>query len=243
MDFREVQLEAPAGTATDLRSFYLDLLGLEGVDGEDQDLVDIRVGASLLRFSRAPARAMPFYHFAFLIPGNRFDAAHAWLRARVPLLPDQEAGETVFDFDAWEALACYCLDPVGNIVELIAHRGLAHGAAEGGFSGRELVGLSEVGLVVTDKQEAAAVLARELDLHVWDGEIDNPVRLAFVGERGRTLILCPSGRGWLPTGRPAEMHPVTLVVSGPRDEEVQIAGTPHLLVGRARRESRPRRSD
>ena len=47
MDFREVQLEAPAGTATDLRSFYLDLLGLEGVDGEDQDLVDIRVGASL----------------------------------------------------------------------------------------------------------------------------------------------------------------------------------------------------
>jgi hypothetical protein len=45
-------------------------------------------------------------------------------------------------------------------------------------------------------------------LRLWDGTIDEPDRLAFVGEPGRTLILAPSGRGWMPTGRPAEPHPV-----------------------------------
>lgn len=28
---------------------------------------------------------------------------------------------TLFDFNNWDALACYCLDPAGNILELIAH--------------------------------------------------------------------------------------------------------------------------
>ena len=37
-------------------------------------------------------------------------------------------------------------------------------------------------------------------------------RLGFVGERGRVLILADEGRGWLPTGRPAEGYPVAAVL-------------------------------
>ena len=69
----------------------------------------------------------PFHHFALLVPGDRFDAARAWLGERVePLARDD--GETVFPFDFWDARAAYFHDPAGNIVELIAHAGVAEQA-------------------------------------------------------------------------------------------------------------------
>jgi hypothetical protein len=46
--------------------------------------------------------------------------------------------------------------------------------------------------------------------------------LAFVGERARTLILSDVGRGWLPTGRPAEVHDVEAVLSGSPAAEVVL---------------------
>ena len=50
----------------------------------------------------------------------------------------------------------------------------------------------------------------------WEG------RLAFVGEKARTLILCRAGHPWLPTGRPAEAHPVEVVLSGRPEGEVPL---------------------
>jgi hypothetical protein len=230
MNIVEVRLNAPREVGPELELFYFDSLGLEAVESGDGDLLNCRVGASALRFSPAAADAAPFYHFAFLVPGNRFDAAYRWLASRAPLLPDPATHDTLFDFDSWDALACYCHDPAGNIVELIAHRRLAESTTEGSFSGRELVGFSEVGIVVTDKKQSVDILARDLDLQVWDGEVDDPARIVFVGERGRTLILCRPGRGWLPTSRPAEIHPVGVSVTGARPREVALPGTPHRVV-------------
>jgi hypothetical protein len=192
MRFVEVTLSAP----TDLRDFYGRTLGLP-LDGDA-----IIVGETRLGFRVEDGGA--FYHFALLVPGNRFDAALAWARKRVELLGD------VFDFEAWDARALYFHDPTGSIVELIAHHGLEDNGRSGDFSADELVGFSELGLV-GDK----ATLLRQLQgagLELWDGTVDKPDRLAFVGEQGRTFILAPAGRGWLPTGRPAEPHPVEYVL-------------------------------
>jgi hypothetical protein len=203
MRFRHVRLQAPAGSEPALEDFYAERLGLEGGD---------TIGESQLVFESGPGE--PFYHFALLVPGNRFEAALAWIGERTELLPDPETGEPVFDFDNWDALACYFHDPVGNIVELIAHRRIDESNTEGPFSAAELVGLSELGLV-GDKAELAAALHAELGLEQWDGDLDHEARLAFVGEKARTFILSPVGRGWLPTSRPAEAHPC----------EVELAGT------------------
>jgi hypothetical protein len=197
-----VRLAAPAHALEALSEFYVDRLELPG----------LRIGETELEFT--PAEDEPFYHFALLVPGNRFDAALAWIRERAELLPDRETGEAVFDFDAWDALACYFHDPAGSIVELIAHRGVGEAAAEGSFTGGELIGVSELGLV-GDTRAMAGVLQVALELPLWDGTVREPGRLAFVGEQARTLILSPPGRGWLPTGRPAEPHPVEAVLSGP----------------------------
>jgi hypothetical protein len=192
MRFVEVTLAGPAG----LPAFYRDSLDLP-FEGEA-----IRLGETTLRFE--PADGDPFYHFALLVPGDRFGAALAWARERVELLGD------VFDFDDWDAHAVYFHDPAGNIVELIAHHGLEENGRSGDLAASELVGFSELGLV-GDPPE----LLRRLETvgaELWDGEVEGENRLGFAGERGRVLILAPPGRGWLPTGRPAMPYPVEVVL-------------------------------
>lgn len=175
-----------------LSEFYRDVLGLP-LDGDA-----IVVGETRLRFE--PGDDAAFYHFALLVPGDRFDAALAWAQERVQLLGD------VFEAEAWDARAVYFHDLAGNIVELIAHHGLEENGRSGLFAANELVGFSELGLVGDPPSRLRELESRGLRL--WDGTIDVPDRLAFVGEPGRTVILAPVGRGWMPTGRPAEPHPV-----------------------------------
>lgn len=178
MRFVEVTLAAPTGLLAELADFY------DGMTGETE-----------LRFRADEGE--PFYHFAMLLPGDRFDAAHVWADERFELLGG------VFEFENWDAHAVYFLDPADNIVELIAHHGLEQNGRTGEFDPAEIVGLSELGLVGNRAENL-----RMSRLPLWSGTIDDPERLAFVGEKGRTLILAEEGRGWLPTGRPAEAHPV-----------------------------------
>ena len=112
-------LGAPAALLPELVSFYGDLVG--SGPAAPAGGVTVRVGETILEFREAAGS--PFYHVAFLVPGDRFDAALAWVREHVELLPDTETGEPVFDFTNWDAKAVYFHDPSGSIVELIAHRG------------------------------------------------------------------------------------------------------------------------
>ena len=193
MEFLRVRLHGPA----ELGDFYADF------------------GEPPLEF--VDAESAPFYHFALLVPGDRFDAAFRWANERVEIVP-REDGEPVFDFSFWDALACYFLDPAGNIVELIAHHGIGDNGVRGPFSPNELLGLSEVGLV--GDVPAMARDLEELDLQIWSGSAE-PDSLAFVGEKARTLILCPVGRGWLPIGRRAEPHAVNVLLSGRAAGEIR----------------------
>jgi predicted dehydrogenase len=168
-----------------------------------------------------PAGGRPFYHFALLVPGNRFDAAHDWIRTRADLLPG-EGGDTEFVFGFWDARAFYFHDPAGNIVELIAHEGVGEDrTATADFSASELLAISEVGLVAPEPAEAATALARGLGLERWFGDADD---LCFVGRRAHTLVIARRERGWLPTGRPAEPHPVRVTFADGDDGVVELPG-------------------
>ncbi len=225
--FLRVRLEAAASRTPDLADFYSDRLGLRPTKPNGGGLA-IDVGGSVLEFRAAPGS--PFYHVALLGPGNRFEAMLEWAREGTDLLPDGKTGDVVFDFPHWDAQACYFHDPAGNIVELIAHRAFGATGATGTFTAGELLGISEIGLV-GDPPAVAGALERELGLEVWSGSVTGERSLAFVGEQARTLILCRPGRPWLPTGRPAEAHPVEVVLAGEAAGEVSLAGGVRVLRG------------
>ncbi|MFZ0091082.1 MAG: hypothetical protein WAL63_16360 [Solirubrobacteraceae bacterium] len=204
VEIADVELLVSRAAHRELDRFYVGDLGLDKMPAEDAP-DKYAVGPARLRFNRAVDDSAPFYHFALLAPGDRFAEAKGWLSGAGSLLSDSD-GQTTFDFDFWDAKASYALDPAGNIVEIIAHRGVAESGASGAFDPGELCGVSEVGLVTVRVPQAVEAL-QQAGLPLWSGttEADS---LAFCGAKAHTLIACSPGRGWLPTDRPAEVHPV-----------------------------------
>ena len=223
MQFLHVTLEADESRAGALRNFYAGSLGLAAAGPNA-----FRAGTTILEF-RPVAHGQPFYHFALRVPRNRFAAAQEWIGERAELLPEKETGDTRFDFSFWNAEACYVHDPCGSIVELIAHHELREETpGEGAFEAGELLGVCELGAPGPDTPAMARALGT-LGIELWDGTIEEPGRLAFMGGRDGVLILAPLGRGWLPTGRPSEAWPVEATVAGPRDAEIVLPGTEHRV--------------
>ena len=226
---RAVRLEASARSMAELSRLYAETLGLRARSGAGG--LTLSVGPSEVEFTAAADDRRPFYHYALLVPGDRFAAAVDWLiGCGVTLLPVPGTTATAFAFDAWDAQACYFEDPAGNIVELIAHRGRDENGAAGRFSPEELTGVSEIGLVVEDLPGAAEALGTGLGLPVWDGSVAGD--LAFVGRQAHTLILTSTARCWLPTRRRAEIHPLEVTVYGGGSGELTIPGLPYRLIGR-----------
>jgi hypothetical protein len=211
-------LAVAAGRLDEVERFYCAELGVSGM--RDAEELRLEVGAAVLTFAAA-SEGEPFYHFALLVPGNRFEDAREWLRSGMPLLAHAETERTTFDFDFWDASACYAHDPAGNIVELIAHRGLEDSTEAGEFRAAELRGISEVG-IVTDDLLAALERLRTGGLELWYGEVGRHEGLGFVGRKAHTLILAPTGRPWLPTGRPAESHPVEVALARPGRPDLDV---------------------
>jgi hypothetical protein len=182
------------------------------------------MGRSDLRFSAAEGE--PFYHYAFLVDPSEFDRAVNRLGRAARLLPDPDTNQLIFDFDFWDARACYALDPAGNIVELIAHRHLDL-YLDPRASGL-MVEISEIGLVCDDTAAVARAL-ETLGIRLFDGSVTTPTSLAFAGTKGRALVLAPVGRGWLPTLRPSEVHPVDVTVVGAGHGSLAIPGLPYRV--------------
>ncbi|MGA9857862.1 MAG: hypothetical protein WBQ18_08355 [Solirubrobacteraceae bacterium] len=219
-----------------LRRFYVEQLGFAPAAGSGERLaagerLALNVGDGVLRFAAHQAPERPFHHFALLVPGDRQPAARDWITAEVPLLTRPGQTSTVFAFRDWDAEACYFHDPAGNIVELIAHHGRAESGRSGRFSAAELLGISEVGLVVTDLSAAGERLLAA-GVEMWSGSLAGADALGFFGRQAHTLILCAPTRPWLPTGRPAQSHAITAALQTTageveirlRDGELRVTG-------------------
>jgi hypothetical protein len=109
MHFARVGLHAPNGRLAELTAFY----ATQFATMKKRELGELRIGTTVLVFEDAPGN--PFYHFAFLVPGDRFDAAVQWAQPRVDLLPDGESGDVVFDSTvAREAAATHVISRPTN---------------------------------------------------------------------------------------------------------------------------------
>ncbi|WP_114570873.1 VOC family protein [Exiguobacterium flavidum] len=125
------------------------------------------------------------YHLALHLASDAFVEARSSIP--VPLLI--EKGKDSVHFPAWNADSYYFLDPLGNIIEWIAHH--EPGLKRIGPAASPL-GVSEIGIVVKNVPEAVAWLKR-MGLTPWQKPSDT---FAAVGDAEGRLIIVPAGRRW-----------------------------------------------
>jgi hypothetical protein len=206
-------LAADAECVDDLASFYERSVGL-AVAREGDDVI-VRLSGGEVHFH--PAAGAPWYHFAFLVPGNRFDAALRWAERHLPLEHGRDG--PVVAFPNWDAKALYFKDPAGNPVELIAHAGYEETPTTGDFSPSELRGISEIMAITDDLEKTGVQLRSIVGLAQWDGSLE--AGIAFLGRRARTVIVGRTGRHLL-TGEIGEPHPLSIELSDQSGDCVRL---------------------
>ena len=128
-----------------LMQYYRSILELP-VKKTGLEKISVAIGNSEIVFTKANSNEQPFYHFAFNIPGNKFEEALAWIKLRTELLWLNDYKSYVADFKNWDAKSFYFTDPCGNIVEFIARFDLQDNVKES-FSPKHLRNVSEIGVV------------------------------------------------------------------------------------------------
>ncbi|UQN09467.1 VOC family protein [Deinococcus sp. QL22] len=182
-------------------AFYTGVLGLDTVT-RTPDSVTFQAGRTFLTFRQQgdPGR---FSHLAFDIPRHQMDGAETWLRARVPLLEDEEGTSRFPLSEGWNSESLYFEDAAGNLLEFIArHDVLNDHAAPFGSGG--VLHVSELGIVVPDVPAAVLDLERRFGLLTFHEQSGT---FTPVGDHNGLLIVVREGRGWFPTGRPAAPAP------------------------------------
>jgi len=182
-------------------TFYTEVLQLS-VREQSGTAVCFAVGDTLLTFHHSSAPEAPFYHLAFSIPHNLAAEAQAWMAERVPILPGP-AGEAILNFPAWQARAFYFHDNNGNILECIARQPLSNALPE--LCAPFLLSINEVGLPAHNVWQEAAALHASYNVPYFSRGPELP-DFTVLGDDHGLFIVPAAGRGWLPTGRPAERH-------------------------------------
>jgi catechol-2,3-dioxygenase len=225
----------------ELWSFYAESLGLPSVVSESR--LRVTVGRSELLFrplEEAGSGKAPFYHLAFNIPENQLSAARRWQLERTPLilpreidgldLRDPELPDDVAHFGPWNAHSVFFWDPAGNLLEHIARHDLDN-ASPGDFGSENLLGISEIGLVVEDVPRWASELRRGLGASQYRQA--NEEFTALGDEEGLLLLL---GRGrtlGFGEGKPGEVYPVEVTVEKAPNlasgESLSLPGYPYRI--------------
>jgi catechol-2,3-dioxygenase len=179
-----------------MKAFYHQSLGLRVLD-ESSNRLTISAGESPITFVQGEsAQERPFYHFAFNIPENKVLAARAWQRKRSLLLPiparlrDPQYPDDVVNYSHWNAHSLFFLDPGGNVVEYIARHDLKN-RASGAFSSKDILYVSEIGLIVDDVLASATVLREVVGLEQYRGGSD---QFTALGDEHGLLLVMKRGR-------------------------------------------------
>jgi hypothetical protein len=191
-----------------LQEFYSTILELPAEPINDKEIT-IKIGASELVFSETK-QAEPFYHFAINIPSNKIEEAKTWLSSKVKLLWIDDYKSDIAEFTNWHARSAYFYDPAGNILELIARFDLANETNEV-FSSRQLLSISEVGLVFNHEtfESKTTQLLQDYSLSYFTKQPPLP-QFRAVGDDDGLFIVVPEHRNWYPTNKPAGIFPMSV---------------------------------
>lgn len=184
------------------KEFYTRTLGLPLVD-EQNDLMALQAGETKLIFVQTQEGSEPYYHFAFNITENKLLQAKAWIAERHVNLSKDDADN--WYSKSWNSNALYFYDPAGNIVEFIAWHTLAN-TQEGPFTERDILCVSEIGLVQDNVAAAVTTLREKVRVEIYKGSISE--EFAALGDEHGLFILSKRGRTWLASDKSSQVYPV-----------------------------------
>ena len=158
--------------------------------------VEVEIGATRLSFTAGPAYGGA-HHLAVTIPTGTLRAAREWLGERADVIAvdgrDEFAGP-----GTWDSRSVYFRGPDEQVLELIERRAIpAVDRPDAPFRAAEVVGVSEVGVVVDDVDAAVRALG-DAGLHPY-GDFAAPGFAAMGDVHGLVILVAP-GRAWVPEG-------------------------------------------
>ncbi|MFF2887337.1 VOC family protein [Paenibacillus sp. NPDC057967] len=205
--------------------FYHVQLGMPVLEYSDT-VLRLQCGNSVLTFEVHHGETIPYYHFAFNMTPNKLDSAIQWIRELVIAINLVEGREVVHS-NSWNSDSIYFYDPAGNIVELIARHLLTGESGEMQFNFNDLLGISEIGLPVTDVTEVSAVLTTFLQEQVY---LNSDELFAPIGDEEGLFILSSTERNWLGSDKPVKIFPLTVEVEGSNMDSFQLPGHPYQIL-------------
>jgi catechol-2,3-dioxygenase len=202
--------------------FYVNKLGLALLDAT-KGSITLQAGTSRLIFERSEQAVKPLYHFAFNIAENKLASAKAWVAERGVRL--SQAHPDDWFSTSWNSHALYFYDPADNVVEFIARHNLRTATA-GPFSTRDILCVSEIGLVVEDVPAAASALQARFGLEVYRDMAEN---FAPLGDELGLFIVVKRGRTWLASDKRSDIFPTAVTIQGANRLSYPVPGLPYTL--------------
>jgi catechol 2,3-dioxygenase-like lactoylglutathione lyase family enzyme len=202
--------------------FYRRVFGLT-VEHADYKIL-VHAGATLMDFQQGTQNWSGYYHFAFDIPENQVNKAHAKLQHQVAFFKGED-GEEIVHHAGWNAHSLYFRDPAGNVVEIIGRHTVSN-ASDGEFGPESILYMSEIGLPSEDVALTVRKLQDDLDLPLYDGEGSNT--FTALGDPNGLIIVSALDRIWYPdTGVYSSYNPVEICLMLNNEERYKINAPPY----------------
>ncbi|OXM14820.1 VOC family protein [Paenibacillus herberti] len=211
-----------------LKRFYTEILELSLVE-QSKTAFTVQVGQSQLTFEQAEATGEnPFYHFAFNIPGNKMDESIAWLNSACIEIADLPNNSKTSFSQTWNSTSIYFYDSAHNIVEFIARHTLDH-TSSAPFSSKDLLNISEIGLVVNDVPGTKDLLTSALSIDGYKNSYDT---FGALGDEEGLFILAVCQRVWFGSDKKSDVFKTEIIIEGTQKGQLQIGEYPYQIIVR-----------
>ena len=200
MRIREITLFT--NQLTEQLHFYKNILGFQIID-ESSEQFTFQAGFSKITFQKSKENHS--YHYCFLIPSNKLQAAIKWLDERLDIIKI-EGDRIIQNFESWNADSVYFYDGAGNIAEFIVRYDLENQMTEEGFDVSTILCLNEIGTPTQDILGTNNFLETEIGSKFWKGDFE---RFGTNGTQEGLFLLVNNEvkKEWFPTQLSIETSP------------------------------------
>lgn len=160
VSIKEVIMDCNGSGSEEIKKFWISQMGCVPTN---IDSSSFKIGETTVTFKKSSGA---FYHYAINIPENQIENAYKWLieNTDLKIISSAETSADIIHKPKFNAHSVYFIDPMGNLVELIARHDLKN-SAEGDFNPKNmLLKISDVTIITRSLKSSTELLRSSLAL-------------------------------------------------------------------------------